>query len=282
MRTLLATALALIAFAANSILCRLALGPPDIDAVGFTAIRLSSGAMTLLLIAKLTRRERTPESAGNWISAAALFGYAILFSFAYLVLDTGVGALILFACVQATMILWGLVRGERPRPRQWAGWLAAIGGLVYLLSPGLSAPSPLGALMMAGAGVSWGVYSLRGRGTPDPIVTTTDNFVRSVPLVLAVAALAFRGLDLSARGAALAVASGAVASGVGYVVWYAALRGLSATRAASVQLPVPVLTAIGGIVFLGEAVSVRLAVATLLILGGVALTLAGRETPASR
>lgn len=277
LRTLGATALAMTAFAANSILCRLALGPPDIDAVGFTSLRLASGALTLLAIARLSGRRRTAKSAGTWASGAALFTYAILFSLAYLRLSVGTGALILFALVQATMIAWGLVRGERPRAIQWAGLVIALGGFVYLVMPGLSAPSPLGAAMMAGAGLAWGIYSLRGRATPDPIVTTTDNFVRSLPLILVLAVLFHGDLELSFRGVALAVASGAVASGMGYVIWYDALRGLSATRAASVQLSVPALAAAGGLVFLGEPVTLRLALSALLILGGVGLTLVGKD-----
>jgi len=277
LRTLGATALAMTAFAANSILCRLALEPPDIDAVGFTSLRLTSGAVTLLAIARLSGRRRTARSAGTWTSGIALFVYAILFSVAYLRLSASTGALILFALVQATMIVWGLARGERPRAVQWAGMVVALGGFVYLVSPGLSAPSPLGSVMMAGAGVAWGAYSLRGRGTPDPIVTTTDNFVRAVPLVLVLAALFHRDLELSARGITLAVASGAVASGVGYVIWYVALRRLSATRAASVQLSVPLLAAGGGLVILGEPATLRLGLSAVLILGGVGLTLAGKD-----
>jgi drug/metabolite transporter (DMT)-like permease len=279
-KSLAAAALAMSAFAANSILCRLALGPPDIDAASFTAIRLVSGAGILLVIARASGRRRTARSRGDWKSGSALFVYAIMFSFAYLRLDVGTGALILFALVQATMIVWGLVRGERPRPVQWLGFCAAFGGLVYLVSPGLTAPSTAGSLMMAAAGIAWGIYSLRGRGAIDPVVTTTDNFVRSVPLVLVVAAILFHAREISIRGVALAVASGAIASGVGYVIWYAALRGLSATRAASVQLTVPVIAALGGLLFLGESVSLRLVTSSALILGGVGLTLARREKPA--
>jgi drug/metabolite transporter (DMT)-like permease len=269
------------AFAANSILCRLALGPPDIDAAGFTAVRLASGAATLLVIARTSGRQRTAQTRGNWVSGAALFVYAIMFSFAYLRLDVGTGALILFALVQGTMIVWGLVRGERPQPLQWLGLVAALGGLVYLVSPGLSAPSTLGSVMMGTAGIAWGVYSLRGRGATDPVVATTDNFVRSVPLVLIAAALMYQTINLSTRGVVLAIISGALASGVGYIIWYAALRGLSATRAASVQLTVPVIAALGGLMFLGEPVSLRLAISAALILGGVGLTLAVREKTAS-
>jgi drug/metabolite transporter (DMT)-like permease len=273
----LVTAVAMTAFAANSILCRLALGPPDIDATGFTTIRLLSGALTLLAITHSSRRKRTEQSRGNWTSAAALFVYAIMFSFAYLRLDVGTGALILFALVQATMIGWGLAQGERPRPLQWLGLAGALSGLAYLVSPGLSTPSVDGSIMMGVAGVAWGVYSLRGRGTTDPIVTTTDNFVRAVPMVLIVAAVSYQSIELSPRGLALAIASGAIGSGVGYVIWYAALRGLSATRAATVQLTVPAIAAVGGLAFLGESISLRLAISAALILGGVGLTLMGRE-----
>jgi len=276
LQILVAIALAMTAFAANSILCRLALGPPDIDAVGFTSIRLLTGAATLLVIARTWGRRRTARSRGDWVSSTALFLYAIMFSFAYFELDVGTGALILFAMVQTTMIGWGLFRGERPSPLQYLGLAAALGGLIYLISPGLSAPSPLGSLLMGLSGIAWGAYSLRGRRTTDPVVTTTDNFVRTVPMVIVVIAVRYTSLALSTRGVLLAVASGALASGMGYVIWYAALRGLSATRAASVQLTVPVIAAVGGLVFLGEPLSWRLALASVLILGGVALTLAER------
>jgi drug/metabolite transporter (DMT)-like permease len=276
-KTLAVAALAMTAFAANSILCRLALGPPDIDAASFTAVRLTSGAAMLLILARASGRQRTAQSRGDWKSGLALFVYANMFSFAYLRLDVGTGALILFALVQATMIVWGLVRGERPRPVQWLGLAAAFGGLVYLVSPGLTAPSPFGSLMMGAAGVSWGIYSLRGRGAIDPVISTTDNFVRSVPMVMVVAALFYQTRELSTRGIVLAVTSGALTSGLGYVVWYAALRGLSATRAASIQLTVPVIAAVGGLVFMDEPVTLRLVMSAILILGGVGLTLVRRE-----
>jgi drug/metabolite transporter (DMT)-like permease len=276
-KTLAAAALAMTAFAANSILCRLALGPPDIDAASFTAVRLTSGAAMLFVLSRASGRRRTAQSRGDWKSGSALFVYAVMFSFAYLRLDVGTGALILFALVQATMIVWGLVRGERPRPVQWLGLLAAFGGLVYLVSPGLTAPSPVGSLMMGTAGVAWGIYSLRGRAAMDPVVSTTDNFVRTVPMVIVLTALLYQTRELSTRGVVLAVASGALTSGLGYVVWYAALRGLSATRAASIQLTVPVIAAAGGLVFMGEPVTLRLVISAILILGGVGLTLARRE-----
>jgi drug/metabolite transporter (DMT)-like permease len=262
------TALALIAFAGNSLLCRLALAAGAADAASFTAVRLASGALVLGALARARLR------AGSWASAAALFLYAAPFSFAYLRLGAGVGALILFAAVQATMFAWGIrARGERPRAQTWLGMGLALGGLAWLTVPGASAPDPLGASAMAVAGVAWGVYSLRGRGVADPLATTAAAFVRSVPFaaLLVGGQAAAGGLHASPRGVALAAASGAVASGLGYTIWYAALRGLTATRAAVLQLLVPVLAALGGVAVLGERPSPRFLVAAAAILGGVAL-----------
>ncbi len=264
---------ALVGFAANSLLCRAALGAQLIDAASFTAIRLGSGALVLAVLAW-----RAPR-AGSWASAGALFAYAAAFSFAYLRLTTATGALILFATVQATMIVWGVVRGERPRVLEWLGLAIAAAGLVTLTFPGLAAPDPLGAGLMAAAGLAWGIYSLRGRGAANPLTVTADNFARAVPfaaLLLLVIPLSDTG-NVTPRGALLAAGSGAIASGIGYTLWYAALPHLPATRAAIVQLSVPVLAALGGVVVLGEVVSVRLAGATLAILGGVALALLARQ-----
>ena len=269
------TTMALIAFAANSIFCRFALGDQTIDAASFTTVRLLSGALTLACIVLLTRRG-SPFQSGNWISASMLFLYAVTFSFAYISLSAGTGALILFGAVQITMILSGLIAGERPRLLEWLGLLAALGGLVYLVLPGLSAPSPLGSALMALAGIAWGVYSLRGRGIDDPVANTTGNFVRAAPLALIVSLIALSNYSLSPKGALLAVLSGALASGLGYVIWYAALRDLTATRAATVQLAVPVIAAIGGIFFLAEAVTLRLTFASIAILGGVGLAISRR------
>lgn len=281
--TAAATTVAMIAFASNSILCRLALAPGAIDAASFTVVRLVSGAATLLVIALATGRARR-RGAGNWNSGALLFAYAIGFSLAYVSLSIATGALILFGAVQLTMLAAAITAGERPQPLQWFGLAAALGGFVYLVSPGLEAPSPLGSLLMTTAGVAWGFYTLRGRGTADPISATTDNFVRAVPLVLVVGAVMLRDAHATPRGLILAIVSGAITSGIGYVIWYVALRGLTATRAASVQLTVPVIAALGGVLFMSEAISLRLAIATATILGGVALVLAGREaqtTPAA-
>jgi drug/metabolite transporter (DMT)-like permease len=277
--TLLLTAVALVAFASNSILCRLALGEREIDAATFTTVRITSGALTLVLIRAATA-SRTANSTSlarntSWISAALLFTYAAPFSFAYLQLSAGTGALILFACVQATMLIGAVLSGERFRWLEAIGLVIALAGLTYLVSPGLTAPS-IGSVFMAIAGVSWGVYSLRGRGSTDPLGDTTSNFVWAIPLALFISLVAIPSAYLSPRGALLAVASGALASGLGYTVWFAALRRLTAIRAATVQLTVPVLAAAGGVLFLRESITVRLVLSAALILGGVGLALAGR------
>ena len=274
--TALYTSLTMVAFASNSLLNRLALGRESIDAVSYTTVRLISGALVLWLIASLQTNGAGPRVRGSWISASMLFIYAIAFSFAYLSLSAGTGALILFGSVQVTMILSALRSGERPQLLEWLGVLLALGGLVYLVLPGLEAPSPLGSALMTVAGIAWGVYSLRGRGSGSPLADTTGNFIRAVPLTLAVLLLSLNGVHLSQTGILLAVLSGAVASGLGYVIWYAALAGLTATRAAIVQLSVPVLAAWGGVAFLAEEVSLRLLLAGVLILGGIALAVVGR------
>ncbi len=272
----LATVVAMTAFAANSLLCRLALASGSIDASMFTLIRLSSGAAMLLLLSWFSGRAKG-RGAGNWLSGMMLFIYAICFSLAYLDLSIGTGALILFCAVQLTMIIAAIVSGERPQLRQWLGLLTALAGFVYLVLPGLEAPSPLGSVLMALSGIAWGVYTLRGRGNADPVAATTDNFVRAVPFMLVVAGILFRDAHATSQGIILAVISGALTSGIGYVIWYAALRGLTATRAASVQLTVPVIAALGGLLFMSEGVPLRLAVAAVAILGGVGLVLAGKE-----
>ena len=276
MRTLVLTASALVCFAANSILCRMALGTAAIDPATFSTVRLVSGAVALAILARILGRHGRPRPPGDWISAGMLFLYAAPFAFAYLWLSAGTGALILFGAVQATMIVAALRSGERPHHLEWGGLFVAIAGLTYLVLPGLEAPSPAGAVLMAGAGIAWGFYSLRGRAAADPLLDTAGNFARAVPLAAAVSAMALPRLHLSFDGLVLATASGALASGLGYVLWYAALRGLTATRAATVQLPVPVLSAIGGVVVLSETITPRLVVATVLVLGGVGLALRGR------
>lgn len=278
-RTAALTAATMVAFAANSVLCRMALAERAVDAASFTTVRLLSGAVALVCMSRLLRRERPAAAAAEWAGPVFLFLYAAGFSFAYLTLPAGTGALVLFGAVQATMIASGLRSGERPRPLEWVGFAAAVGGLVYLVSPGVARPSLAGSALMAGAGVSWGVYSLRGRGTGDALAATTSNFVRAVPLALLVSLVWIPRLEVSARGLLLAVLSGAIASGMGYVVWYAALRGLGAIEAAMVQLSVPVIAALGGVALLDERVSMRLVLSAVAVLGGVALAVGSGRRP---
>jgi drug/metabolite transporter (DMT)-like permease len=254
----------------------MALGTAAIDAASFSTIRLISGAVCLAIIAASTRRP-SPWLQGSWTSAALLFVYAIPFSYAYGLLTAGTGALILFGTVQVTMMLGALAGGERPHVRQWLGLVLAIGGLVYLLLPGLTAPSPLGAGLMATAAVAWAIYSIRGRGAVDPLAQNAGNFVRSIPMTLAVSLAALRFRHFETSGVMLAVVSGAVTSGLGYVAWYAALRTLTATRAALVQLLVPVIAVTGGLLILREPLSVRLVVSAAIMIGGIALALTATE-----
>ncbi|HEX9165795.1 MAG TPA: DMT family transporter [Gemmatimonadales bacterium] len=263
--------LALVAFAANSLFARLALGAGAIDAASYTAVRIGSGAAALWLIVQLTSRGTGRRIGGDWQSALLLVGYALPFSLAYLELTTGTGALILFGAVQATMIASGLAAGERPSARTWAGLVIAMGGLVALVMPGLDRVSPVGALLMTVAGIAWGAYSIRGRRGTAPLADTTGNFLRGTPLALAGLLIPGGGPVLTTAGIGWAVASGALASGVGYAIWYRALPKLSATGAATLQLAVPVLAGWAGVVVLGEQVTARLVLAGAAILGGIAL-----------
>jgi drug/metabolite transporter (DMT)-like permease len=269
----------MVAFAANSVLCRLALGEGLIDAASFTSIRMLAGAAVLALV--LAMRRPVPPRPADWRPVVALFVYMAFFSFAYLSLSAGTGALVLFGAVQLTMFSVALRRGEHFSPVSWFGLLLAIAGLVYLVAPGITAPDPLGAALMALAGIAWGSYSLLGRSASDPAAATAWNFIYSLPLVIVLSLVFVADATVTTRGAALAVASGAIASGLGYVVWYAALQGLRATSAATVQLSAPVLAAIGGAVLLAEDVSLRLALASIATLGGVAVVLLQRGRPRS-
>lgn len=273
-RTLLLTTLTMLAFAGNSVLCRIALRETGIDAASFTTIRLASGAVVLWLIVRFFRRAQA--GGGSWLSALMLFAYAAGFSFAYLSLTTATGALLLFGAVQATMILYGLWRGERFGAWQLVGLALAVGGLVGLLLPGLSAPPLAGAALMLMAGAAWGVYSIRGKGAGDATRVTAGNFLRAVPFAIVLSALSLLPLAearLDPAGVAYALASGAITSGLGYAIWYTVLPMLKSTSAATVQLSVPVIAALGGIVFLGEAVTLRFALASIAILGGIALVI---------
>jgi drug/metabolite transporter (DMT)-like permease len=275
MQTAIYTILALVAFAANSVLCRVALRNGSIDPASFSTIRFASGALTLLLVTAF--RGKRAMSSGSWMSAGILFLYAIPFSFAYTRVSAASGALILFGVVQLTMIIGGFLKGERPRPLQWFGLGLSIVGLVYLLLPGIGKPSLLGAAMMSLAGFGWGAYSLRGRTAASPLEQTTSNFVRCVPLILAVTLFTMRQLHIEGVGALFAAISGIVASGAGYVIWYSALRGLTATTAAVVQLAVPILAAAGGVVLLGESLSPRLVIASGMVLTGIAIAIKGHS-----
>jgi drug/metabolite transporter (DMT)-like permease len=274
-RIIALTSLAMVAFAGNSLLCRAALKGTSIDAASFTTIRLISGALMLWLLTRMKRS--TSISRGNWLSAIALFVYAAGFSFAYLSLPAATGALLLFGAVQATMISHGIWKGERLLRLQLVGLVLASGGLVGLLLPGLSAPPLYGSILMLGAGVAWGVYSLRGKGAGDPISVTAGNFLRAAPIAIALSIAMLRGISLDSAGFWYAVSSGALASGIGYAIWYTALPALKATNAATVQLSVPVIAALGGVVFLGEPISSRLIVASVAIIGGIALVVVHRR-----
>ncbi|HEX6364096.1 MAG TPA: DMT family transporter [Albitalea sp.] len=277
LRTLLLTAAAMAAFAANSLLTRLALQAGSIDAASFSSIRLVSGALALVVIVRLRAPHAPPPGRPDGLAAAMLFAYVIGFSLAYLSLTAGTGALILFGAVQLTMCVAGWRAGERFGPLAALGFAAAVAGLVALVLPGVAAPEPLGALSMAVAGIAWGGYSLRGRGAADPLAATAANFMGAAPMALAVSVLLYKSAHVSPDGVALAIASGAITSGVGYVIWYAALRGLTALRAAAVQLSVPPLAAFGGVLLLDEAITPRLLGASVAILGGIGLVLAERQ-----
>jgi len=281
----LLTAVAMLAFAANAIFCRLALvnesGEGSIDAASFTSIRLTSGAITLALLVLLRTGTLRPPPV-RVLPVLMLFIYAICFSFSYIQISAGTGALILFGTVQLTMILYGLLKGERPHLLVWIGIVLALGGLIYLLSPGLSAPPVTSALLMVIAGLAWGIYSLAGRGVKSPLTSTCWNFIGTLPLVLAAYLMFMSNAHHTAKGVILAILSGALASGIGYAIWYRALPSLTATRAATVQLTVPIIAAIGGIVLLAESVTLRLFVASVAVLGGVYLTIGESRQRAQR
>lgn len=280
-QSVLLTIITMMAFAANSLLCRQALGEGLIDAATFTTVRVLSGAVMLCLIVVIRQRPRRPSTA-NWRSASMLFTYMIFFSFAYLSLGAGTGALILFGSVQLTMFIFALRHGERFSFLSWIGLSMAVFGLIYLVSPGVTAPNISGAIHMAIAGVAWGIYSLLGRGAVDPLEATARNFVYSVPLVLVVSLVFMDDFSSTSNGLILAMASGAIASGCGYVIWYAVLPTLTATRAATVQLSVPAIAAFGGVVMLSEALTLRLLLASVVTLGGVAIVLAQRAANTTR
>ncbi|MCA0319244.1 MAG: DMT family transporter [Proteobacteria bacterium] len=278
-RTVALTSLAMVAFATNSVLARLALGAGAIDAAGYTGVRLAAGAVALVLIVTIV--DRTPPTsyrpAGSWPQAAALFGYAIAFSIAYLALGAAVGAIILFGSVQLGMVGRAVMLGDRPGPWEWAGLIAAFAALVYLVSPGVSAPPLWAAALMAFSGLCWAAYSLLGRGSTTPLADTTGNFVRCLPIAIVLIAAGLWIATPAPAGLAYAIASGAIASGIGYAIWYAALPGLSRVGAASVQLTVPAIAAAGAVLFIGEPLTPRLIAASVAIIGGIAVTIVAGE-----
>jgi drug/metabolite transporter (DMT)-like permease len=268
-RVFILTSLAMTAFAGNSVFCRIALKQTGIDAASFTSIRLVSAALTLWLIVQISRR--ADAIAGNWWSALALFAYAACFSFAYVSLSAATGALLLFGAVQTSMIGYGIWKGERLQGVQLAGFALALCGLAGLMLPGLSAPPLIGSVLMLSAGIAWGVYSLRGKGAGDPVLVTAGNFLRTVPLTLVLSLVMLSQKSFDGPGFLYAILSGALASGIGYTIWYNALPHLKATKAAAVQLSVPVLAALGGVIFLNEPIGLRIILASIAILAGIAL-----------
>ncbi len=276
-KTVLFTLLALFAFAANSVLCRLALGPALIDANSFTIIRLFSGAVVLLLIIKFRSNQKVHASNGSWFSGFMLFLYAITFSYAYISLDTATGALILFGSVQITMTLFSLLSGDRLHPSELIGMLIAFSGFTYLFLPGITTPPIAGASLMLTAGIAWGIYSVRGRGSENPLIDTAYNFLRTIPLILILTIVVINKAHTSPTGIILAIISGGLASGIGYAIWYRALGALTAMQAAVVQLLVPVIAALGGILFVSEIVTIRLIISAAMILGGILFVVSGKH-----
>lgn len=268
---------ALLAFAGNSVLCRLALGQNSIDAASFTVIRLLSGMIMLTALMNITRNSDQNPSRGNWLAASMLFIYATAFSFGYLSLDTGTGALILFGTVQITMITASVISGNRLHFSDWLGLFIAFSGFIYLVIPSLTTPSSMGFILMIISGIAWGGYTLLGISSKNPLNDTAYNFLRTSPFVLMLIVFTFNNLNLTSEGILLAVLSGAVASGLGYFIWYVALRRLAVTQAAVIQLFVPVIAAIGGVVFTSEKMTLRLAESSILVLGGVLIVILGKK-----
>jgi drug/metabolite transporter (DMT)-like permease len=281
LKTILLTLLALIAFAANSVLCRLALGDGAIDASSFTGIRLVSGAVSLFIILSLKggNKENTMvvKSKGSWGAAFVLFIYAVTFSYAYLSVNTGTGALILFGAVQITMIMLSIIAGTRLHLIEWSGVVLAFSGFIYLVLPNISTPSFNGFILMTISGVSWGIYTLKGRNSKYPLMDTTYNFIRTIPFVILLTVITMHNMEYTVEGIILALISGAITSGVGYTIWYIALGGLSSTQAAVIQLSVPVIAALGGVVFVSEVITMRLVVSTAVVLAGILMVVLGKH-----
>ena len=279
------TTLALIAFAANSVLCRLALGENNIDAASFTIIRLLSGAITLWILINLKNlfnkdNNNQKEPKGSWYGSLMLFIYAITFSFAYITLDTATGALILFGSVQITMILVNTFKGNKLHIFEWLGVALAFIGFVYLMLPGINTPSVFGFLLMTLSGIAWGFYTLNGRGSLNPLMDTAHNFIKTIPFVIilgVIQILLMENSHLSETGIILAILSGAIASGVGYSIWYSVLPHLSVVLSAVLQLLVPVIAAVGGVLLVNEMVTQRLVLSGVMILSGILLVIMAKQ-----
>lgn len=271
------TCIALIAFAANSVLARLALGNNMIDASGFTSIRLLTGAIVLFTIIQFRKNKTKSSTKGSWFSGFMLFIYAIAFSYAYLSLDTGTGALILFGAVQITMILISIYNGNRLHFTEWLGVIIAFTGFIYLILPGVNTPSTIGFILMSLAGIAWGFYTIKGRASKNPSMDTAHNFIKTIPFVFVLLLITFDKENYSFEGIVLAIISGGITSGIGYTIWYMALKGLTSIQAAVVQLLVPVIAAFGGVLFIAETITQRLTIASLLILGGVLIVVLGKK-----
>ena len=276
LKTIALTSFSLIAFAGNSVLCKLALGQDRLNAASFTSIRLLSGIAILLLISQVSNNKGNPVKKINWLSSSALFLYAVTFSYAYISLDTGTGALILFGAVQITMILTNLILGNKLHLAEWIGMVTAFSGFIYLVQPGLTTPSFGGFILMSISGMAWGIYTLRGKKSKQPIHDSAVNFLYTLPFIVALLIIEFDNTNLSQQGIIFAIASGAVTSGMGYTVWYMAVRRLSTLQASVIQLLVPVIAAVGGVIFAKEIISTRLIVSSIAILGGILLVLLGQ------
>ncbi|MDX2367127.1 MAG: DMT family transporter [Colwellia sp.] len=280
LKTSLLTGLALIAFAANSVLCRLALGNETIDASSFTGIRLLAGAIALFIILSIKGgmkgSNKGAVSKGSWTASLSLFLYAITFSYAYLSVDTGTGALILFGSVQITMIMLSLISGTRLHLIEWSGVILAFTGFIYLILPNITTPSINGFILMTVSGISWGIYTLKGRSSKNPLMDTTYNFLRTIPFVALLGVFTLQNMSYSSEGIILALISGAITSGVGYTIWYIALGGLSSTQAAVIQLSVPVIAAIGGVIFVSEVITMRLVISATIVLSGILMVVLGK------
>lgn len=277
LKTILLTVLALIAFAANSVLCKMALGENAIDASGFTIIRLLSGAIVLSIILLMSKNKSSMQKKGSWFSSFMLFLYVIAFSFAYKSLDTGTGALIMFGAVQISMITISIINGNKLHFSEWIGVIVSFLGFVYLILPGITSPSTIGFILMVVAGTAWGIYTLNGKNSKNPLRDTTFNFIRTIPFLLVLLILVYKDVKYTQEGIWLAVISGGVTSGIGYTIWYIALRGLTATQAAVVQLLVPLIAAFGGVIFVSEKITFRQSISSILILGGILIVVMGKK-----